>query len=352
MMIRMPSQQRRVRALGLVAGVVALACTACGPDVDLRTGVSSQPTSLLLGALAIPAPPAPVGVPVPSYPGVVTTPTKPIIEIPPVVKPEPVKACPDLPLYAAPELLASLSVDGKPKPGAYTYRQSGSSTLDGKKGAALPAESVRTLTALEPQTPLEQSRFKVSTTSFDGAKTEITYSLIQSPVPPVTVPGVTLPVPFPLGVPPVTVAAPTGLSIVEMTTTLGGTETTFRPSAPGLRIFDEPAAPTKTWTSAAVDIQSQVLLLLNGTYGTHKTVNACGKAVDGWDVTLETTILGLGESLTQTQHLVMSPQLGGLIVSEDSVISGTVNGHSVEQKSTSTINSITPKAAETTKAAQ
>lgn len=327
--------RRRFLALSLAAAAVL--CAACGPDATLRTGVSAQATDLLLGALAVPAPAAPVGVPVPSFPGVVVTPTKPIV-IPPVLAqpPKPV-ACPALDPLTAPDKLASLTVDGKPAEGGYPFRVSGTSTLDGTKKATLGKAQTRTVTQLPTTTPLETSRFRVDTTSFDGAKVSTTYSEIPAPLgQSVTIPG------LPIGTSPITISAPGGLYIVSMTTSLGGTQTTFTPTTPGLRIFDEPAAPTKTWVTTAIDPASQVLLLMTGSYGTHKKVNACGTPVDGWDVTLKTTILGLSENLTQTQHLVIAPQYGGLIVGEDTTISGTVNGHAVEQTTSATIDSLKP----------
>jgi hypothetical protein len=121
----------------------------------------------------------------------------------------------------------------------------------------------------------------------------------------------------------------------------------FQPLAPGLRILPLPAAVGATWSSAAVDPLRGTATTLDGAVKEIGRVDACGKLVQGWfsQVKVTTKLVGTPENqrdLVIDVGYIIATQLGGLVVADNSSLTGTDRGATVTQQTNSVINGLGP----------
>ena len=325
---------RSVLPVVAMTAACVLAVAGCGPKLDLHAGIQTELTSLLIGpAPAAPQLPAAVGpVVVPTYAGVPAA--APQAPIPAPVKLPPPPACPPLGRDSFPPTAATSSITGPPQTGRFLFRQTGHSTVDGKAAGKLAGNVVVPVTATATDTSAQTAAFTVTTQGFEGARITTTFAIqpaaASAPVPPTAV------------TPPVTVEPPAGLFITKIVTTAGNSTTTFAPTPPGVQMFSQPAGKGTTWQGTATDPNAAVSVTVQGTVDGNTHVDACGNALDAMKVTLDETVVGTDENLTESHVLAVGSEYGGLILSDKRTVTGTVSGHQIDQSSTLTINSIAP----------
>ena len=326
-----------LRALPFV--LLAVAMTACGPRVDVQTSVTSQLTSILLGAPKIIATPGvPVQAPAPSFPGIAAPPPVSIVAAPPPVVPVPVTVpplkCPALSGLVFPKVPAQPLSAAAPAQGLYPYRQSGSSVQDSDPAVLLKGTDLRPVLSQSPATGATYT-FNMIARGFGNTQVATTYSLVPPPTnQSVTVPGSAV------GNPPETVQTTGGLYIQKIVRTDPSGSYVFAPVGPGVEVFQEPAAAGATWSSSASDPNAQLSDFVQGSISGHAVANACGQAIDTWQVTLTQMILGPSQNETIQQTLLVAPQYGCLIVDEVDKTTGTWNGHTITQRVHATLNTV------------
>ena len=316
-----------------IAAALIVATTGCGPRLALHAGVQTELTSLLIGPPpAAPQLPAVVGpVVVPSYAGVpAAAPQAPITPPPP----PPAPPCPPLGRNSFPPTAATSTIDNAPHPGRYIYRQSGRSQVDGKAAGKLAGNVVVPVAARAPETSAQTAAFTVTTPSFESATISTTVAIQPA--------AASAGVPPTAATDPMTVGPPAGLFITKIVTTAGNSTTTFSPSPPGVQVFAQPAGRGTTWQGTATDPTATVSVTVRGSVVGNTHVNACGNALDAVKVTLDETVAGISENLTESHVLGIGTEYGGLILSDERAVTGTISGHQVDQASSLTINSIAP----------
>ncbi|HVV75737.1 MAG TPA: hypothetical protein VHC43_06835 [Mycobacteriales bacterium] len=326
---------RKSRALpsGTAAGLAMALVAACGPSVDLATGVRSQATNVLLGAPIVHA----LGshdAPVPSFPGV--APVGPAVSVPkpPVVVPLPApKACPAADPTAFPPQAVTQRLTRPPKPGRYSYREHGVAKADGKTVAALPRKAVWRVRSIKPPLPAESYAFSITAPTFRGGVTTTDYAVMK----PVVNVSQTIP-PTNIGLQPIG----GGIYVTRIETRSHGTTTTFAPLAPGVELIGQPMVNGATWNGIGVDVTHSLTMSVSGQIVGDQHVNACGKQLDAWRVKVTTTVFGLSENLTQTERYDVGSEYGGLLLSVQRSITGSAGGQDVDQQMTATIDSIKP----------
>lgn len=330
----MNTRHRSTRGAAVIAAALAVTTTGCGPHLNLQAGIQTELTSLLIGpAPAPPQLPAVVGpVVVPSYAGVPAgAPQAPVVT-PPQANPTP--PCPPLGRNAFPPTAATSSISQAPVVGRFVYRQSGRAKMDGKQAGKLAGNVIVPVAATPPQTPAQTAAFTVTTPSFEGATITTTFAVQPA--------AASAPVPPTAATPPITAEPPAGLFITKIVTTAGNSTTTFAPSQPGVQVFSQPAGHGTTWQGTASDPTAAVSVTVKGSVVGDTHVNACGNALDAVKATVEETVIGIDESLTESHVLAVGSEYGGLILSDDRKVTGSVSGHQIDQTSSLTINSITP----------
>ena len=330
------SHRRCLLSSVAITTALLVSTTACGPRLSLKAGIQTELTSLLIGPPpAAPQLPAVAGpVVVPSYAGLpAAAPQAPQAPLRPTPVP-PAPACPPLGRNSFPPTAATSSIDNAPHPGRYLYRQTGHSTMDGKAAGKLAGNVVVPVAAKATDTSAQTAAFTVTTPSFEDATITTSFAVqpaaASAPLPPTSV------------TPPMTVGPPAGLFITKIVTTAGNSTTTFTPNQPGVQVFSEPAGKGTTWQGTATDPTAAVSVTVNGSVVGNTHVNACGNALDAVKVTIDETVAGINENLTESHVLGIGTEYGGLILSDERKVTGSVSGHQVEQASSLTINSITP----------
>jgi hypothetical protein len=333
---------KRTRAVPLRVGLAVAAAVwaaGCGPALELHAGISAEATNVLLGTPLTPPEVASSNGPpvIPAYAGVPALPAPTLPGQPPLVFPvTPPSACPDPSPFAAPPTAVTTTITNAAPAAAFAYRTKGTAKVDGKVTSALSGNAVWETADESPSVPAESRQFSVSHKSFDGSTVTNTYSV----VPPATDQNASVPqTPF---TPSETVSAQGGLYLSKVETKSGNTTSTFAPAAPGVELLQLPAFASSTWQSQATDPSSMISETVTGKNLGNVRVNACGTKLDAWQAQLSATIMGLNESLTETDTLSIATEYGGLILSIEQIVQGTTQGHEIEQTYTATINSLRP----------
>jgi len=322
-----------------ISGALGLAgLTACGPQLQLHAGIQLQATNVALGvpltSSRLPAggqPPV-----VPAYPGVPPIAPAGPTTLPPVATPSPTTAptCPPTSPFAVPPQPVTATVEGGLVTGALKYLVAGYSTVDGTKTVLKETQLWR----VTESTPLpgETESFSVNHPSFGGSTITTTYAVVPQPS------SQTVDVPETPANKSITLEATGGLYLTKVVTRSGNTSATFAPNAPGVQIASQPIGNGATWSSTAADPESQQSETASGNDIGDDRVDACGTKLDAEKVSQTASILGVNENLTETDILHVATEYGGLPIAIDQSVTGTSNGHQIEQHLIATIASITP----------
>lgn len=273
---------------------ILLLSSGCGPVVPLEVAMRQALITVFAGH----HPPSPS----PSLPAVYLPPPPLNLSFPataPLALPSP-PPCPDLSQFAVAKDPATALVSGPPPMAAYVMRSSGTYSLATESGK-LPA----TLALVQPAQP------KAGTDQVNGAFQD--YSLITAASPSAyTDYGFRL-----------APANPTPgilLTSLHWKDSLRG-NFDFVPDQP-LQFMQTPVAVGNTWSSAGADPIDQTSIQLNGRVSKRETVNACGVALDSFQVQITGTIISPTFQLTWTADYDIGTQFGGLILKEDVTLSG------------------------------
>ena len=335
--------KRRSRTLPRVSLAVAAAVWAagCGPALELHAGIAAQTTDVLLGTPLTPPQAADSNGPpiIPAYAGVpaLAAPALPGA-VPFVIHVPPPGPCPDANPFAVPPDPETPTITNAAPAGTFRYRTKGTAKVDGHVTSRLGGNGLWLTAPEKPSVPAETYQFSITHPSFGGATVTNTYAVL----PPGTDQNVSVPQ-TPLN-PSETVTAYGGLYLARVETKSGNTTSTFAPAAPGVELLQIPAVVNAIWQSQATDPTSMISESLSGKSLGDVRVNACGTKLDAWEVQLSATITGLDENLTETDDLDIATEYGGLILSINQTVTGTTQGHQVEQSYEATINSLKPAA--------
>jgi hypothetical protein len=336
---------RRSRIAGIL--LVAFAAAACGPLDPLSVGTQDVPLSLILGEHQavqtapvgpLTLPPSVPGSPVfgPPAPAPTTSPTR-VSTTPPQTSPVvQLGACPD---YSpiAPVLGVTTSVVEPPAAATYTYR----AHVTEQTGAVESHYSgPTTWTVSPPSKPDSLGDYTFAIRVRAGSQlTVTTYEVVPTgveidgqPVPPDLL-GTTNAVIA-------TVNANTGENIPEVSgdpaplgqpglflAGVAGTgQTTFQPKSP-LQLVAFPVTLGAAFSTAGSD--GTTTMSYTSTVAKQVKDNACGVPVQAWDISLTGGRLltedssGSPQDVSFTRELDVATQFGGLIVGDDSSITGT-----------------------------
>ena len=302
----------------IAAGLLIL--TACGPTKEALVSMKSVPVPILLRAQPTATPSAqatPVSIQAPVVPvggGVAIVPAPVIVPTPGGTPSAPGAACPDLSPLAVPAREATASIATKAVEGRFGFRNAG--TLNGKAvGAAVRAVSAANASS---QGPTQTFTFTV-TEQLGSLVTRSTYQALYASASTVVTGELDL------------------LSVEDNR----NYKVSFQP--PGLRILQTPADVGVNWRSAANDAASATTYTLDGTINKRVLVNACGSAVDSWNVTGSLTAVGPAENVTYAMDYNVATGYGGFIVRESRKASGgTRYGAAWDEDLTSTISQANP----------
>lgn len=121
----------------------------------------------------------------------------------------------------------------------------------------------------------------------------------------------------------------------------------FFPTVP-LQFIQTPLAIGNSWSSAGLDPNNQTSVQISGSVPAKVTVNACGVALDAYQVHIDGHIASPTLQLTWTADYDIGSQYGGLILAEHVQLGGPdsvrKSGDMYSYDETSIINSVPPKA--------
>lgn len=274
---------------------ILLLGSGCGPVVPLEVAMRQALITVFAGhhqPPALPSPP-PVYAPPPplnlSFPAEIT---------PPAVA---VPACAALSEFAVVRDPATALITAPPPPGTYRLRSSGTYSLAGTTGK-LP--SVLALSQPAPATS--------GTDQVDGAFKD--YSLVTGS-------GPTSYTEFGFRLAPDNPGTPgILLTALHWRDSVRG-DLDFVPGQP-LQFLPTPVAVGNTWSAAATDPIDQTSIALQGSIPKRDTVNACGVALDSFQVHIAGDIVSPTFQLTWTADYDIGTQFGGLILAEHVTLSG------------------------------
>lgn len=312
------------RIIRLLLAVMVLAMSACGPVVPTELAMRQVQIDVKYGAQhsATPAP----------TPGNVFTPpslnfaTPEFVPLPPApVASPPPPLCPALSAFAVPKEPATPVITGAPPKGMYVMRSSGTYSLASTKGA-LPT-SVFLVQPNDPVTGSDQVDGTFADYSLVEAQDQATYW------------G------FDFRLAPGNTATP-GILITAMhwrDKVRGNLD--FFPEQP-VQFLPTPVSIGNTWTAVGTDPIDQTSMTLQGSIPAKTTVDACGTALDSFDVHISGNIVSPTAQLTWTADYDIGTQFGGLTLAEHVTLSGPDSGQSpgdtYTYDATSTINSTPP----------
>lgn len=324
----MSSRTRMVTALTILAAMVS----ACGPTKETSLSMKSVPVPILLHAQ--PQRPATSSTPAPAVnPGVApplinptgpgSTQQTPITFAPGTGEPVPAAAaiapgapaCADLSPFAVPAHAATPSIASTAIQGSYAYRNSGD--IDG----AAPSSSVHTISGATSQDTANQQVLQFTDTEKIGTRTITrTFRVVNATASAVESGELDL----------------TGIS------DSAGPSVTFQP---GLQLLKTPADTGVSWQSAATGYSTggAASYRVTASITKRQLVNACGQAVDSWNVTGTEAIAGPLDNITYSLDYNVATGYGGLIVREvRNADSGEVNGAPFSEHLTSVISQANP----------
>ncbi|GAC1576599.1 MAG: hypothetical protein NVS3B24_06590 [Candidatus Dormibacteria bacterium] len=325
--------------------VLVALVSACGPVKETSLSMKSVPVPILLHAqpqrpaTTTPAPlPAlptdnPFTAPIvilPSRPGFGTGPgpvplpqqvpitfepgTGQAVPAAPAIAPG-APACADLSPFAVPAHPATATIATTAIQGSYAFRNSGD------VNGVSPSPSVHTISDATRQDTANQQVLQFSDTEKIGTRTvKRTFRVVNA----------------------IASAVESGeLDLVSIQDS-AGPSVTFQP---GLELLKTPADTGVSWQSAATGYSTAgaASYRISGSVTKRQLVNACGQAVDSWNVTATETITGPLDNITYSLDYNVATGYGGVIVREvRNVDSGVLNGAPFSEHLTSVISQANP----------
>lgn len=334
----------------VVAGLVLT--SACGPTVDVKVGVESQPLDLTYGAQdktgdAIPDRASGSGLDGTSFPGFITPPVfvsgqpkpfPPKPAAPPIIEP-----CP-APVSGAPAKPVGAEVSAPPAPGSYFFRRVGGlqtsavsyqDALDSEPAALSPYVERKVANVIERESATGRE-FQYDVTQIEtGLRTTTTY--LVRPTDGIFISRV---ITEQEGLP-ATTGAPEGTE-------------SFVPR-PMIRIANLPMAievnpgsqGTPDQTGAGVDPLTGVAMDVYFHNTGTRLVEGCGAMFEGWNIAVDSGTFRRPRVRTFAfkGEFVVSPRLGGLVISDNIELYQGVNeyeGKYFRQTSQTTLNTDVP----------
>jgi len=302
--------------------VASLWLAGCGPTTQKDLSMKSVPVPILLHAQppAAAAPsPAVSPVPVPVIPlgnGIAIVPPteEPVVPTPPPPAPAPsAPPCPALSPFAAPARPATPSIVTTAVNGRFAFRNIG--TING----ANPGPSVVTVTdASQSSSGADQTYHFTVTDVTAGVTTQRSFQATYTAAGTVETGELDL----------MSIADSKGYSV------------SF---AAGLKLLQTPATPGTSWQSAATDPVHATTYTFSGQVVKRMLVNACGAAVDTWEVTGTEGATGPSESVSYSLEFNVATGYGGFIVQEArQCTGGTRYGAAFDENLTTIINQAKP----------
>lgn len=216
--------------------------------------------------------------------------------------------CPDLSEFAVVKDPATALISGPPPMASYVMRSSGTYSLATTSGKLPTALALVQPAQPKPGTDQVNGSFQdYSLLTASGPSTYTAYGFRLAPNNPVT-PGILL-------------------TALHWKDSVRG-DFDFVPDQP-LQFVPTPVAVGNTWSSAGADPIDQTSIQLNGKVSQRETVNACGVALDSFQVQISGTIVSPTFQLTWTANYDIGTQFGGLILKEDVTLSGPDSVHNV-----------------------
>lgn len=279
-----------------------LLLSGCGPTLQLEVVLRQVAIDVLYGAQHHAAPAAaaqqaaaPVYVPppliIPSPPSVTAEPT-------PTPSPTPT-VCATLNPFAVVEDPATATISGPAVSGSYYMRQKGTYSLASTNGI-FPEVLQRQVSSAPPGSdPILGTYTQFSVSDHSGGSTYATSYLLA---------------------PNHTITPGMYISGMLWDDAVRG-KLTFQPSQP-LLFMQTPVSVGSSWQSASTDTIDQVSVSLQGSVVKRDTVNACGVALDSFQVHIAGNIVAPTQQFTWTGDYDVATQFGGLIISEHVTFSG------------------------------
>jgi hypothetical protein len=307
-----------VKKITLTSIGILLLSSGCGPAVPLEVAMRQALITVFAGHHQ----PSPS----PSLPPVFAPPPPLNLNFPagaPLPMPSAPPPCPDLNEFAVVKDPATALISGPPPMASYLMRSTGTYSL-----ASTSAKLPTTLALVQPAQP------KSGTDQVNGAFHD--YSLITASSPSAyTAYGFRLAPDNP---------ATPGILLTSLhwKDSVRG-DFDFVPDQPLQFVPTPVAVTTSPWTAAGTDPIDQTSVTLQGTIPKRETVNACGVALDAFQVHITGNIVSPTFQLTWTADYDIGTQFGGLILKEDVALSGPDSvrnaGDSYTYKETSIIDS-------------
>jgi hypothetical protein len=289
---------------------ILLLSSGCGPVVPLEVAMRQALITVFAGHHQ--------PTPEPSLPSVYAPP--PVLNLgfasgAPLPMPSTPPPCPELNEFAVVKDPATALIPGPPPMANYVMRSSGSYSFATASGTVpttsgkLPA-SLALVQPAQPKAGTDQVNgtfhdYSLITVSGPGAYTA--YGFRLAPDNPAT-PGILL------------------TSLHWKDSVRGDFD--FVPDQP-LQFLPTPVAVGNTWSSAGSDPIDETSIQLNGSVSKRETVNACGVALDSFQVQISGTIVSPTFQLSWTAAYDIGTQFGGLILKEDVTLSGPDSVRSV-----------------------
>jgi hypothetical protein len=322
----MPRLRRRTaahaqrRAAHIAVFAAALSLTACGPSAPFEVSVRAVAGDVAYGAQSQPTPaataqgaPGPGGLAPGAPPLLYGAPPPPPTTFAPTTAATPAPACPVMPPDAVPALAADPSATVPPQPATYLWHETGTYSLGG--GPALPFPLRLTHQVSNVSAPDATGSYTFDVTTSSGGLTglqQVTYSYQVVP-----------PAASTTSVQGVSTSQAAGLYLAGMDVKDSALPTPrVARFAPPLLLMQFPGTDLPSWDTAAGDSASRTTIKLHGAVTKHVAVDACGTAVDAWQVEATGTLVGPNQNLTLTLVYDVATQFGGLIVAETSDVSG------------------------------
>jgi hypothetical protein len=115
----------------------------------------------------------------------------------------------------------------------------------------------------------------------------------------------------------------------------------YRPASP-LVYLPLPVLPGQAFTSVGIDPRTGQTIRVSGEPVERRTVDACGKLVDGWLVKLEIADAQGATSASRTEELVIATQSGGMVISQRIVAESAASGGAEAIDVTSSLGQVDP----------
>ncbi len=298
----------RARRLGTLIPLL-IAMSACGPATQINANLNGQPANVLLGG-SLPTPtavaPLPNLNPMSTFPGFLQPP-------PPVVYPHSApppsisfatpNPCPPADPLAPAEAPLGNQPEAPPADGAYHFHQTGQVQFTSPTKGVVPAapDVVRTVQA----TPMTaEGTYTYQTSETEGSVTQVTKFLVD-----------------PQGVDVASAAAAqgAGLYLTEIDGYAPAGNDQFVPANPiQLLAFPAAAQVGTTFNMDGVDATHQLALKGTGTVVGSGRVDACGKVIYAYQVTVTAALTGPSTDVNLDAAYWIAPQYGAISV-QDSV---------------------------------